>query len=909
MDKYLKEFKKEEKKTNFFSTSNSTAVAVDVSGSTGWNNAMQNQKKVISDILSGTNCQNLENNILAWDHDVTIQPLKDLKAYGGTDPSVIFDKLGKNIENLVVTTDGEISSSEVNKTRDRIKAFTNLKNIICLSFQSGVNSPSNLNIAVFYPFLEHTRKMKGSFYLFFYKDEILYLLLKNIPINFETTFKSPPQEYTQDTKWEEIPSYKCEDLKNIFITSIQIEEGYIYIPNSDNLFNLNLLEKDVLDFKNKDDLSFVSSDEFNEFMTKNINSLIDACVDTYFSENFNKLRNIVSEWKKGIINKIKEKEKEKENDENIREKNKKIELYNELTKKKFEIKDKKSEEFIKLIEQIKSLSKEIFPTVNEKLKAKINEEYITNKFIGDIQERITEEQNKLVNTEVINDFTLKNITKVANRVKRATKLNTIESAENWDLTGNPLLCDECLICTRNNQPMALLMIDLSVENPNLLEFNVSDFSLNDELNTGTKNTSAIPAGEFCIECAYAMMLLGKHPITRQKIGSVLVLADPTIKKNIADKNTKPPFIMKLNEDIILYNKTLISILDSLLSLKQFIIERIKFQIKECLYSDSFTYKIDIYGSFKSHLDIVCSDIDMVFIPKKINKVDISNLIQRLSNHLLSTKEYYKVTPIYTASIPLIKLMVNYENYLTNNKPLLNDYSKLIKSDLYKNYPYDKEKEISFINIDISFPVSHNNKKNKNSPFLQIEYIKNSLEKYPDAGIVIRILKRALKLTDMNNSYKGGLSSYTLFLIVISFLKNNNKLNGINNNKPKKNSFGHAFHDTVKFFSKFDFYSNIIDIENKNGEIFLQRNQEYNTPEYENVPIILDPVTRQNAGKSSFRINDVQKTIIIINEELEKLRKIYDSNNDNKDNTDNKDNSDKNLVITLLKNVEKKFLNT
>ena len=254
-------------------------------------------------------------------------------------------------------------------------------------------------------------------------------------------------------------------------------------------------------------------------------------------------------------------------------------------------------------------------------------------------------------------------------------------------------------------------------------------------------------------------------------------------------------------------------------------------------------------------------------------------------------------------------MVNYENYLINNKPLLNDYSKLIKSDLYKNYPYDKEKEISFINIDISFPVSHNNKKNKNAPFLQIEYIKNSLEKYPDAGIVIRILKRALKLTDMNNSYKGGLSSYTLFLIVISFLKNNNKLNGINNNKPKKNSFGHAFHDTVKFFSKFDFYSNIIDIENKNGEIFLQRNQEYNTPEYENVPIILDPVTRQNAGKSSFRINDVQKTIIIINEELEKLRKIYDSNSDNKDNTDNKDNNDKNLVITLLKNVEKKFLNT
>ena len=383
---------------------------------------------------------------------------------------------------------------------------------------------------------------------------------------------------------------------------------------------------------------------------------------------------------------------------------------------------------------------------------------------------------------------------------------------------------------------------------------------------------------------------------------------PTITKNNSEKITKPPFIMKLNEDIIFYNKTLIMILDSLSPLKEYIIERIKAQIKECLYNDNISYKVDIYGSFKSHLDIVCSDIDMVFIPKKINNVDISDIIQRLSNHLLSTKEYYKVTPIYTASIPLIKLLVNYENYLTNNKPLLNNYSKLINSDLYKNYPYDKEKELSFINIDISFPVSYNNKKSKNTPFLQLEYIRNSLQKFTDADIVIRILKRALKLTDMNNSYKGGLSSYTLFLMVISFLKHNNKSNGINNNKHKKNSYGHAFHDSVKFFSKFDFYSNIIDIENKNGDIFLKRNKRYSSLEYENIPVILDPVTGQNAGKSSFRINDVQKTLIIINEELEKLRNLYDKNTDNKDNIENnKENFDKNLIITLLKNVENRML--
>ena len=182
MDKYLKEFQKEEKRANFFNAKSSTAVAIDVSGSTS-GKIMENQKKVISDIISGTNCQELENSIIAWDSDVKILPLKDLHSYGGTDPSLIFNKLGQNIENLVVTTDGYIETQEVNNTRDKIKSFPNLKNIICISFQDEANSPCNLNIAVFYPFLEHTKKMQGSFYLFFYKEDMLYLLIQNIPIS------------------------------------------------------------------------------------------------------------------------------------------------------------------------------------------------------------------------------------------------------------------------------------------------------------------------------------------------------------------------------------------------------------------------------------------------------------------------------------------------------------------------------------------------------------------------------------------------------------------------------------------------------------------------------------------------------------------------------------------------------
>jgi hypothetical protein len=44
MEKYIKELKKEEKRINFFSSANSTAVAIDVSAST-WGDVMKNQKK------------------------------------------------------------------------------------------------------------------------------------------------------------------------------------------------------------------------------------------------------------------------------------------------------------------------------------------------------------------------------------------------------------------------------------------------------------------------------------------------------------------------------------------------------------------------------------------------------------------------------------------------------------------------------------------------------------------------------------------------------------------------------------------------------------------------------------------------------------------------------------------------
>ena len=133
----------------------------------------------------------------------------------------------------------------------------------------------------------------------------------------------------------------------------------------------------------------------------------------------------------------------------------------------------------------------------------------------------------------------------------------------------------------------------------------------------------------------------------------------------------------------------------------------------------FFYQIEIYGPFKYHLDIVCSDIDMIFIPQKTKNLSVCDLILSLSNYLSSLNKYNKVTLIYTASISLIKLMIKYDTFLEDNKSLLENYTKLINSSPYTNYPYDIENELSLINIDIFFPINNIIKKVKIPHFIKL----------------------------------------------------------------------------------------------------------------------------------------------------------------------------------------------
>ena len=139
-----------------------------------------------------------------------------------------------------------------------------------------------------------------------------------------------------------------------------------------------------------------------------------------------------------------------------------------------------------------------------------------------------------------------------------------------------------------------------------------------------------------------------------------------------------------------------------------------------------------------------------------SSISLDSLVQHLFND--KNKDLYlNINPIYTASIPVVKLEMNFLNL--NDDKLNNLYESLITNNYYKiciinNY----YKNFKLIKVDISL---------KSINYNQIDFIRKAIRNYPQISPLIKILKKLLIYKNMNNSYKGGMSSYCLFLIMYS----------------------------------------------------------------------------------------------------------------------------------------------
>lgn len=169
------------------------------------------------------------------------------------------------------------------------------------------------------------------------------------------------------------------------------------------------------------------------------------------------------------------------------------------------------------------------------------------------------------------------------------------------------------------------------------------------------------------------------------------------------------------------------------AMRKEVVNRIERIIKE-LWPTS---DVQIFGSFSTGLYLPTSDIDLVVFGKW-ERPPLHELEQALRKH--NVAEPFSIKVLDKATVPIIKLT-------------------------------DQETEVK---VDISFNVETGVK--------AASFIKDYVKKYPVLPYLIFVLKQFLLQRDLNEVFTGGISSYSLILMVISFLQLHPRIDARNPNE-------------------------------------------------------------------------------------------------------------------------------
>ncbi|XP_055504381.1 LOW QUALITY PROTEIN: terminal nucleotidyltransferase 4B [Leucoraja erinacea] len=152
-----------------------------------------------------------------------------------------------------------------------------------------------------------------------------------------------------------------------------------------------------------------------------------------------------------------------------------------------------------------------------------------------------------------------------------------------------------------------------------------------------------------------------------------------------------------------------------------VVERIENVIKELWPSA----EVQIFGSFSTGLYLPTSDIDLVVFGKW-EILPLWTLEEALRKHSVADESSVKV--LDKATVPIIKLMDSYTE----------------------------------VKVDISFNVQNGVK--------AAQLIREFIKKFPVLPCLVLVLKQFLLQRDLNEVFTGGIGSYSLFLMAVSFLQ-------------------------------------------------------------------------------------------------------------------------------------------
>ena len=251
-----------------------------------------------------------------------------------------------------------------------------------------------------------------------------------------------------------------------------------------------------------------------------------------------------------------------------------------------------------------------------------------------------------------------------------------------------------------------------------------------------------------------------------------------------------------------------------------LIKNVQDAVNECFQE----YEVHLYGSHATNLCLPWSDLDVVLISKKNNQISLD------SKHLLLSKlnEYLKH-----------QTWVKDSNYISSaNIPIV----KLISIEKYNNMP-----------IDISIQDE------KHFGLRCVKLVKQFMNKYESLKPLVLALKNILKQANLNDPYKGGMSSYGLILMIVYFLQQ--QANAGVDISLSENNLGQLFYDFIEFYgTQFQYNKSIIYIKDNLNDL--------DDLKYQNIAhtsgfIIIDPLnSSNNIAKSCFHYLGVKMAFLI-----------------------------------------------
>ena len=246
------------------------------------------------------------------------------------------------------------------------------------------------------------------------------------------------------------------------------------------------------------------------------------------------------------------------------------------------------------------------------------------------------------------------------------------------------------------------------------------------------------------------------------------------------------------------------------------------------------YEVNLYGSHATNLCLPWSDLDVVLIKKNKIPENGGNLNVEKDNSALLIKLYEFISNepwvkecklIGKAAVPIIKL---------------------VAIEKYNN-----------MSIDISIQDEHH------FGLKCVELVKTLINEYKSLKPMVLAIKNILKRANLNDPYKGGLSSYGLILMIIFFLQKQKSL-GIDISPGDNNcNLGKLFFEFLRFYAIFfEAKKTIINIsEGINNKMFNEL--DFNNFGYSPDLIIIDPLNRHNnVAKSCVQFFNIKMAFII-----------------------------------------------